>query len=147
MLRWFYRFGSYPASKKVLFLEAFLLCTIVKGMVITLPFRVIQKLLNLKAHKADTPYAGQKDDNPIVRTTFQTVDAISRHVFWTNTCLVRSIVIKLLLRRRGIEAILYLGLAKDAQGQLKAHAWLKALRSGLVYDDGSGEYTTVAVLV
>ncbi len=93
------------------------------------------------------PYADGKDNHPIVRTTFQVVDTISRHVFWTNTCLVRSIVVKLLLRRRGIEAILYLGLAKDVQGQLKAHAWLKALQSGLVYDDGSGEYTTVAVLV
>lgn len=116
-------------------------------MVVTLPFRIIQKLLKLKAHKANMPYADGKDNHPIVRTTFQVVDTISRHVFWTNTCLVRSIVVKLLLRRRGIEAILYLGLAKDVQGQLKAHAWLKALQSGLVYDDGSGEYTTVAVLV
>lgn len=148
MLRWATRFWAYPASRKLMFLEAGILCIVAKLMVIGLPFRITQKLLNFKTYHANTLYTeGVLENSLIVRTVFQTVDSISRHVFWTNTCLVRSITVKILLRRRNIDAILYLGLAKDDKGQLKAHAWVKALDSGMVYDDGSGEYTTVAVLV
>ncbi len=147
MLRWVTRLWSYPASRKLLFLEAFAVSTIAKLMVIGLPFRIIQKVFGFKVYQADVPCPTNNDSTPSVKTIFQTVDSISRHVFWTNTCLVRSITVKYLLSRRKIDALLYLGLAKDEQGQLKAHAWVKVLESGLVYDDGSGEYTTVAVLV
>jgi Transglutaminase-like superfamily len=124
-------------------------------MVIGLPFRVIQKVFGFKTYQAHIPFIEDININPaefwglnsLVKPIFQTVDSISRHVFWTNTCLVRSITVKYLLRRRKIDALLYLGLAKDEKGQLKAHAWVKVPEIGLVYDDGSGEYTTVAVLV
>ena len=141
------RLWSYPASRKLLFLEAIVVSTIAKLMVIGLPFRIIQKVFGFKVYQADVPSLTNSDSIPSVKTIFQTVDSISRHVFWTNTCLVRSITVKYLLRRQKVDALLYLGLAKDEQGQLKAHAWVKVLESGLVYDDGSGEYTTVAVLV
>lgn len=115
-------------------------------MVIGLPFRITQKVFGFKAYQANIPFSENQNNNPSVKIVFQTVDSISRHVFWINTCLVRSITVKYLLRRQKIDALLYLGLAKDERGQLKAHAWVKVLESGLVYDDGSGEYTTVAVL-
>ena len=116
-------------------------------MVIGLPFRIIQKVFGFKVYQADVPSLTNSDSIPSVKTIFQTVDSISRHVFWTNTCLVRSITVKYLLRRQKVDALLYLGLAKDEQGQLKAHAWVKVPEIGLVYDDGSVEYTTVAVFV
>ena len=147
MLRWMTRLWSYPASKKLLFLEAFVVSTIAKLMVISLPFRIIQQAFGFKAYQENIPFSENSNTDPSVKVVFQTVDSISRHVFWTNTCLVRSITVKYLLRRRKIDALLYLGLAKDEQGQLKAHAWVKVPEIGLVYDDGSGEYTTVAVLV
>jgi ABC-type long-subunit fatty acid transport system fused permease/ATPase subunit len=148
------RFWSYTASRKLLFLEAFVVSTIAKLMLFGLPFRIIQKVFGFKAYQANIPFSENSNTNlyqygvlQTVKIVFQTVDSISRHVFWTNTCLVRSITVKYLLRRRKINALLYLGLAKDEQGQLKAHAWVKVPEIGLVYDDGSGEYTTVAVLV
>ena len=155
MLRMVSRLWSYPASRKLLFLEAFVVSTIAKLMVIGLPFRIIQKVFGFKAFQANIPFSENSNTDPAefsglntsVKAVFQTVDSISRHVFWTNTCLVRSITVKYLLRRRKIDALLYLGLAKDEKGQLKAHAWVKVPEIGLVYDDGSGEYTTVAVLV
>ena len=116
-------------------------------MVIGLPFRIIQKVFGFKAYQANLPFSENAVNTPSVQVVFQTVDSISRHVFWTNTCFVRSITVKYLLRRIKIDALLYLGLAKDEKGQLKAHAWVKELQSGLVYDDGSGEYTTVAIFI
>lgn len=112
-----------------------------------MPFRVTQKLLNLKALPNDSSNTEGVDSNLIIKNVFQTIDSISRHVFWTNTCLVRSITVKLLLRRRSIYTLLYLGLAKEKNGTLKAHAWIKVPSTNQTYDDGSGEYTTVAVLI
>lgn len=132
----------------MLICQAFLLCAIVKLMVTGLPFRWTQKLLGLRTYSAETQVAPPvRENNLIFCSTYQIVDSISRHIFWTNTCLVRSIVVKLLLRRRHVATLLYLGLAKGEQGQLKAHAWLKDISSGLIYDDGSPTFTTVATLV
>jgi Transglutaminase-like superfamily len=146
MLHMVSRLWSYPASRKLLFLEAFVVSTIAKLMVIGLPFRIIQKVFGFKVYQANISFSENSNTDHSVKVVFQTIDSISRHVFWTNTCLVRSITVKYLLRRRKINALLYLGLAKDEKGQLKAHAWVKVPETGLVYDDGSGEYTTVAVL-
>ena len=51
-------------------------------------------------------------------------EKVGRWFRWRNACLVNAIVAKLMLRRRGIPSKLFLGLAKDAQRNLKAHAWL-----------------------
>jgi Transglutaminase-like superfamily len=138
---------SYSASKKGLFFEAFFLCFVIKCVIVGLPFRWVQRLLGLKVYQADRLYEEKKDNAPLVLDIFNTVNAVSRHDFWTNTCLVRSLSIKLMLRRRKIFTVLYMGLAKEETGQLKAHAWLKALDSGLIYDDGRSEFKAVAMLV
>ncbi len=136
-----------PLPQKVLFGEGLLLCAIVKIMVVALPFRITQQILRLRAQATQDPILSDIAPNVTVQTVFRTIDSISRRVFWTNTCLVRSITIKLMLRRRHIPSVLYLGLAKDVSGQLKAHAWLRIPSTNQVYDDGSRDFTTVAVLV
>ena len=69
---------------------------------------------------------------------------MSRHTFWKSQCLVRAIAAKKMLDRRRIESTLYLGTARDAEGKMIAHAWL---RSGPFYVTGAEEmqmFTTVA---
>lgn len=43
---------------------------------------------------------------------------------WRRTCLRRSVVLYYLLRRAGRDAVLHLGVRRDAAGVLDAHAWL-----------------------
>lgn len=44
---------------------------------------------------------------------------------WQTKCLVRSLAAMRMLRARGIACTLYLGTARNEQGQLLAHAWLR----------------------
>lgn len=51
-------------------------------------------------------------------------------------CLVRAIAAMKMLKRRRIESTLYLGTAKDKDGRMIAHAWL---RCGNLYVTGAEE--------
>lgn len=54
-------------------------------------------------------------------------DAVSRAnklAFWKNVCLVKSFAARLMLQRRDIGSVLYLGLQIKEHRQLVAHAWL-----------------------
>ncbi|CAI6036527.1 lasso peptide biosynthesis B2 protein [Cohnella sp. JJ-181] len=51
-------------------------------------------------------------------------------------CLVRAMAAMRMLRRRGVESTLYLGTAKDKDGRMIAHAWL---RCGSRYVTGAEE--------
>jgi hypothetical protein len=68
------------------------------------------------------------------------VDAAARRGVYRATCLPRSLVLWWLLRRRGIDADLRIGVRKEA-GQLQGHAWVEY--RGAVLNDGavvSGRY-------
>jgi hypothetical protein len=43
---------------------------------------------------------------------------------WRHSCLRRSAVLALLLRRSGYDARVVIGVRRDAAGALEAHAWL-----------------------
>ena len=63
----------------------------------------------------------------------QAIHIMSRYTFWESQCLVKAIAAMKMLERRQIESTLYLGTAKDENGKLIAHAWL---RSGPFYING-----------
>ncbi|GBF33820.1 hypothetical protein DCCM_2931 [Desulfocucumis palustris] len=53
------------------------------------------------------------------------VETVSRYTPWESKCLVQAIVGKIMLRRRGINNTLYLGVGRDEGKSLVAHAWLR----------------------
>jgi len=67
------------------------------------------------------------------RATAQLVDAAARHGAYRASCLPRSLALWWLLRRRGIEGDLRIGVRKEA-GQIQAHAWVEY--RGAVLNDG-----------
>ncbi|RJX41522.1 lasso peptide biosynthesis B2 protein [Paenibacillus pinisoli] len=66
----------------------------------------------------------------------QALNLMSEHTFWESKCLVRAVAGMKMLERRGIESTLYLGTARNEQGGMIAHAWL---RSGPWYITGAEE--------
>lgn len=69
---------------------------------------------------------------------------MSGYTFWESECLVKAIAGMKMLEKRNIESTLYLGTAKDENGEFIAHAWL---RSGSYYISGSevmDQFTVVA---
>ncbi|MFC4320699.1 lasso peptide biosynthesis B2 protein [Litchfieldia salsa] len=62
------------------------------------------------------------------------IHLMSRYTFWESECLVKAIAGMKMLERRQMESTLYLGTARDEEGKMIAHAWL---RSGSFYISGS----------
>ena len=53
------------------------------------------------------------------------VTLAARYVPWRSDCLIQVMAADRWLRRHGLCADFHLGVAKDAKGGLKAHAWLR----------------------
>lgn len=54
------------------------------------------------------------------------VRTASRVTPWASTCLTRALAAQMMLARLGEETRIQIGVAKDEQGSLKAHAWLES---------------------
>lgn len=60
------------------------------------------------------------------------VDLVSRHHFWGDNCLRRSLATWWFLRRQGVDTQLRIGVRKHGPG-IEAHAWLE--HDGVVLTD------------
>ena len=99
----------------------------------SLPFSKMSKKLGNQMD--ETSYDWQTD-HVILKNISNAIHIMSRYTFWESQCLVKAVAGMKMLERRNIESTLYLGTAKDDQGQFIAHAWL---RSGPFYLTGAEE--------
>lgn len=68
------------------------------------------------------------------------VDWVCGRVPWQSMCMVRALTAKKLLNRKGYPCTLYMGVKKDDNGDMAAHAWLRCGRNYITGGDGR-EYT------
>jgi len=135
-------FMAWPADRKRLMLEALFFLAWAR-ILKALPFKRLAPRLGRPM--TETPHVHDLPAERTVRRISEAVRVMSRHTFWESQCLVQALAAKKMLERRSMDSTLYLGTAKDKQGNLIAHAWL---RSGPVYLTGAGErrlFTAVAV--
>ncbi|MBW4082048.1 lasso peptide biosynthesis B2 protein [Paenibacillus sp. S150] len=81
----------------------------------------------------ETPAVSKEGDIARIQHITKAIRVISRYTPWKSTCMVRAVAGLKMLEKRGIESTLYMGVAKDRQGRMIAHAWL---RSGAYYVSG-----------
>jgi len=135
------KFMQQPAEKRKLLLEAFVFLAWARLLKL-LPFSRLAPALGKPM--TETPHVHDLSAERTVRQISEAVRIMSRHTFWESQCLVQALAAKKMLERRRLDSTLYLGTARDKQGKLIAHAWL---RSGPIYLTGAGErrlFTTVA---
>ncbi|MFK4391690.1 stage V sporulation protein S [Bacillus sp. AFS026049] len=73
-------------------------------------------------------------DKEILANVSRAINIMSRYTIWESQCLVKAMAAMKMLEKREIDSTLYLGTAKDENGGLIAHAWL---RSGPYYITGA----------
>ncbi|WP_379137745.1 lasso peptide biosynthesis B2 protein [Paenibacillus sp. sgz500958] len=101
-------------------------------ILITFKFSRVAPSLGERWKETDAEVAHDQVRN--IRDISQAIQLMSKYTPWESKCLVRAISGMKMLQRRGIESTLYLGTAKDENGALIAHAWL---RSGPYYVSGA----------
>ena len=126
---------------RFLLLETAVYLALARLAIVVVPFRRLAPWLG--ATMAESPRAEPRIGELGWRLGWA-VRIASRYVPWQTRCLVRAIAGKMLLKRRGIPSTLYLGLAKEEDGQLAAHAWLRCGGRTLTGGRVGRKYTVIA---
>ncbi|WP_405107255.1 lasso peptide biosynthesis B2 protein [Paenibacillus sp. FSL K6-1217] len=95
------------------------------------PFARTAPQLGVKSR--ETSAVSRPSDIRRIQQITKAIRVMSRYTPWKSTCMVRAVAGLKMLEKRGIESTLYMGVARDKQGKMIAHAWL---RSGAHYVSG-----------
>lgn len=115
-MRWIAKFIRIPADEKRLLTEAVFFLFYSKALVL-FPFRIYIKKLKPAGNPQQAPHETLKKIQ-------MAVSRANKLACWQNVCLVRSVTARLMLQRRQIISVLYLGLQITDKKELIAHAWL-----------------------
>ena len=116
------RFLALPAVERSVFLTAVPAVIIVRMLLWTLPSRIIIRTTARLARGARTPGPTPRVASSVIT---RAIDRASRRVPGA-TCLTQALSAQLMLRRHGHHSNLCLGVARDADGDFRAHAWLES---------------------
>lgn len=108
----------------VLAIEASVLLLFARLTIKFLPYSCLRSLLGRHMRTGSAPGPGA-DDTVIKRVSYW-LNTVAHHLPLDCSCLPRALAGRLMLKRRGIETTLYLGVGKDQDRELIAHAWLMA---------------------
>jgi transglutaminase superfamily protein len=114
---------SLSKSDRALLINALFLLPVVATSLKSVGLRRTQSWLTRNTLGPVVPPTEQTRAN--VRRTAQMVAAACRQYPLHSRCLPRTVVLWSLLRRRGIDADVRIGVRGDTQGEFQAHAWLE----------------------
>lgn len=116
---------------KLLYIEAFLLLGRARYLQ-SISFSKVAPTLG--EQMKESSYELIAADKEILANVSRAINIMSRYTIWESQCLVKAMAAMKMLEKREIDSTLYLGTAKDENGGLIAHAWL---RSGPFYITGA----------
>jgi hypothetical protein len=134
-----HRWSRLGRSKRVLLIEATGAVCVASLAVKLLPFKKAIRLGSRETVPACS--TNPADVLPDVRWA---IDAATTNLPWNAVCIHRGLAAQWMLRRRGIDARLHYGLAKDDETALRAHVWVDALGETLVGGEEAADYIRVA---
>ncbi len=107
-----------------------------------LPFRHIAT--SLGNVKTESPTVENRENRPEIEEIRWGIQAISSRLPGTRQCLVQGLAAKWMLQQRQIPSTLYFGVAKNPDGNLKAHAWVRSGSQVVTGAEGHTHYSVVA---
>ncbi|WP_434082484.1 lasso peptide biosynthesis B2 protein [Cohnella hashimotonis] len=132
-LRWVTRIASADSQDRRMFLEALAYLSWARFLIL-LPFHKYARLLGQPM--SETSLETEPGNRELASRVSSAIRRAGRLTPLDTRCLVRAIAAMKMLKRRGVESTLYLGTAKDKDGRMIAHAWL---RCGNLYVTGATE--------
>lgn len=135
------RFLMRRREDRCLMIHAWCLSALVRAGLWLLPLKTLQHVLTWRLSTFQTnPVAGPIDSIRITAAVQTAAGYIPN-----ATCLVQALVAARLLKRSGYPVTLQIGVNKDANKQLRAHAWLETHGTIVLgrFDDNS--YTSILV--
>lgn len=116
------KFRRLSKRERLLYLRVAPLLVIAKLALYVFPFEFVRRRL-FDARPVATPVPDANDAQQIVKA----IRAVSKRLALLNVnCLPQALVAYKLLHRAGVDADLRIGVGKDADNKLTAHAWVEA---------------------
>jgi len=106
------------------------------------PFRRLAA--GLGDEMAESSAEGTEAQQTAVAPVGWAVRELGRRLPWMSQCLVQAVAATWMLQRRRIPSTLYFGVAKESDGDLKAHAWVRSGTQVLTGAHGRQDFTVVA---
>jgi hypothetical protein len=119
---------------KFLFFEAFILCGIIRMIILLIPFNKIRN--SIGGYNQDNLKEVSASEYKVVKRVARAIYQATKYTPWESKCLVQALTAQRMLKKRKIYSTLYLGVAKEGKKKVKAHAWL---RCGQVFVTGGYE--------
>jgi Transglutaminase-like superfamily len=115
------KFWSLTRREKTFLCEATILLFVSNASVKAIDFRHIDRFLRTRWNE---DIEGDIDREQEIRLVKQSISRAANLLPWKTLCLSRSIAQFIMLRRRGILAILFVGVRVSGHSSLDAHAWV-----------------------
>jgi len=126
----------------VLLLRASLLVAAIRLGLTTLPFRLVRRV----AHKVSVPRGLHAGDGPVdVHRIGRAVERVSRFIPGA-TCLTQALSASILLAWYGADASVHIGVARDSEQKLTAHAWVTSRGSVIVGGSDLGRFQPLVIM-
>lgn len=115
------KFLGLTSADRRLLGQAFRVLWLIRLILSIVPFGTARKLLG-RLRGTGVPQPGGK---PSAGRIVWAVLAASRYVPRTRTCFPRALAVHTLLTRHGLTSELRVGVAREGDGALEAHAWVE----------------------
>jgi hypothetical protein len=116
-------FIKMPALRKRLFVEAVYTSAIVKFSLLFMPFNQVSRWLgNRNPEVSDAQTLSEKD--VYLLETQKALKLCDKYTPWPTECYTQALTAKILLQRRAISSVLYIGFKKGENNHFEGHAWL-----------------------
>lgn len=125
-----------------LLIEAGALLLLARLAVWLAPFRRVAAYLG--DEMAESPTEITEEQREVALPIGWAVRTLGRRLPWMSQCLVQAVAATWMLKRRRIPSTLYFGVAKDDNGRLIAHAWVRSGAKILTGARGHEDYRVVA---
>ena len=133
------RFLRLPGKVKAMISEALYYAAKYRWLLLHKPFHAIAADLGSERTESDMEVSSAYHDT--IRSVAWAINAVCNRTPWESMCLVRAFCAKRMLRKRGLPATVYMGVQKDKDGKLVAHAWTRCGAFFVTGGDGSETYT------
>ncbi|MGL5087632.1 MAG: lasso peptide biosynthesis B2 protein [Clostridium sp.] len=124
------------------FLVAYIYCGIARTYIRFMPFNKLRKKMG-KSKEESSEVVGNETYKLAKRISWIVVQA-AKYTPWESKCLVQALTAQRMLKRLGICTTLYLGVNKDSQNNILAHAWLRCGEYIVTGGSQKGGYVVVA---
>jgi hypothetical protein len=136
----FQKFRRLSNSDRTLLVESVGWLALASLAIAILPF---QRIAAIASRKSLATLPERSCENLVVRIRWA-IAAASTRVPWRTVCFQQGLAAHLMLRRRGVNSVLYYGAAHTAENALAAHVWVRVGDLDVVGCEQASQYALLA---